>query len=99
VPVPKTRKGRTQQALDFDVVGDRREENSLINDIRRAVELWRANNWNGVTPYTRKLLSHWSAGPPARDEPVFFCQREAAETCGVHLLDRGGARRQPSPRG
>jgi type III restriction enzyme len=70
VPVPKTRKGRSQQALDFDVVGDRRDENSLINDIRRALELWRTNNWNGVTPYTRKLLSHWAAGPPTRDDSV-----------------------------
>ena len=89
VPVPKTRKGRSQQALDFDIVGDRREENSLINDIRRAVELWRANNWNGVTPYTRKLLSHWAAEPPTRDEPVFFCQREAAETA-IFLAEAAG---------
>ncbi len=33
-----------------------------------------------VTPYTRKLLAHWAATPPARDDPVLFCQREAAET-------------------
>src|SRR6266511_6421530 len=82
IPVPPSRKGRraAQQELDFDVTGERREKNTLINDIRREVERWRANNWNGVTPYTRKLLAHWSAGPPTRDDPVFFCQREAAET-------------------
>ena len=46
VPVPVTRKGRrvAQQAIDFDLTGDRREENALINDIRREVERWRANN-------------------------------------------------------
>ena len=49
------------------------------------------NNWNGVTPYTRKLLAHWAATPPDRDEPVLFCQREAAET--AIFLDRG--RRPP----
>lgn len=81
IPVPVTRKGRrsyVQEQLDFDVTGERREANTLINDMRREVELWRANNWNGVTPYSRKLLAHWSAGPPTRDDPVFFCQREAA---------------------
>jgi hypothetical protein len=82
IPVPVSKKGRqaAQLALDFDITGERREQNSLINDIRREVERWRANNWNGVTPYTRKLLAHWAAQPPDRDEPVLFCQREAAET-------------------
>lgn len=81
IPVPVSKKkGETQQTFDFDATGERREQNTLINDIRREVEIWRANNWNGVTPYTRKLLAHWSAGPPTRDEPVLFCQREAAET-------------------
>ena len=83
IPVPVSKKGRqaaAQLTLDFDITGERREQNSLINDIRREVERWRANNWNGVTPYTRKLLAHWAAQPPERDEPVLFCQREAAET-------------------
>ena len=31
-----------QQALDFDVTGERREQNTLINDIRRDVAKWRA---------------------------------------------------------
>src|SRR5204862_4612396 len=53
------------------------------------VERWRANNWNGVTPYTRKLLAHWSAGPPTRDDPVLFCQREAAETA-IFLAEVAG---------
>jgi type III restriction enzyme len=91
VPVPVSRKGRhaAQQAFDFDITGERREQNTLINDIRREVERWRANNWNGVTPYTRKLLAHWAAEPPDRDEPVLFCQREAAETA-IFLTEVAG---------
>ncbi len=91
IPVPTSRKGRRadqQEKLDFDITGARREENTLINDIRREVERWRVNNWNGVTPYTRKLLAHWSAGPH-RDDPVFFCQREAAET-SIFLAEVAG---------
>lgn len=91
IPVPVSKKGRPaeQLTLDFDVTGERREQNSLINDIRREVERWRANNWNGVTPYTRKLLTHWTAQPPDRDDPVLFCQREAAETA-IFLAEVAG---------
>ena len=67
VPVPASRKGRTsapvQESLDFDLTGERIEPNSLINDVRRAVETWRLS-YAGVTPITRKLLQHWS--DPAR---------------------------------
>ncbi len=57
----------------------------MINDIRREIERWRAGNWNGVTPYTRKLLQHWSV----REEPVLFCQREAVETA-IFLTEVAG---------
>jgi hypothetical protein len=77
-----------QDTLDFDVTGERREQNTLINDIRREVERWRASNWNGVTPYTRKLLMHWAPGPH-REDPVLFCQREAAETA-IFLTEIAG---------
>jgi type III restriction enzyme len=70
----------------------RRPSEPLINDIRREVERWRASNWNGVTPYTRKLLAHWAAVPPTRDEPVFFAQREAAETV-IFLAEVAGRHR------
>src|SRR4051812_3446443 len=64
IPVPVTKKGKgkaggEQVALDFDITGERRELNSLINDIRRRVELWRGRRYPGVTPLTRKLLEHW----------------------------------------
>jgi type III restriction enzyme len=92
IPVPKPKKGSAgsgeQQRLDFDPTGERLEENSLINDIRLEVERWRAQNWNGVTPYTRKLLTHWAPGPH-REDPVFFCQREAAETA-IFLAEVAG---------
>ena len=90
LPGPASTKGRQPRlASDFAVTGERREQNSLINDVRREVERWRASNWNGVTPYTRKLLAHWAAGPPDRDDPVFFCQREAAETA-IFLAEVAG---------
>jgi type III restriction enzyme len=90
IPIPISKKGRApQQEFDFDATGERREQNDLINTVRRAVELWRARNWNGVTPYTRKLLAHWAAGPPDRDDPVLFCQREAAETA-IFLTEVAG---------
>ncbi|MGD0876413.1 MAG: DEAD/DEAH box helicase family protein, partial [Acidimicrobiales bacterium] len=89
IPVPLSKKKKAQQSFDFDITGERREVNTLINDIRREVERWRANNWNGVTPYTRKLLTHWAARPPIRDDPVLFCQREAAETA-IFLAEVAG---------
>ncbi len=90
IPLPPSRKGaKDQQAFDLDLTGERREQNTLINDIRREVERRRAGDWNGVTPYTRKLLAHWAATPPARDEPAFSCQREAAETA-IFLAEIAG---------
>lgn len=92
VPIPATRKGRAsgqgvQESLDFDATGERREINTLINDIRREVERWRAS-YLGVTPITRKLLQHWS--DPARGEDrVLFCQREAVETA-IFLAEVAG---------
>jgi type III restriction enzyme len=89
VPVSKKGKGTGEQtALDFDTTGERREANSLINDIRREVERWRAQRFPGVTPYTRKLLLHWAPGAH-RDDPVLFCQREAAETA-IFLTEVAG---------
>ena len=91
VPVPSGRRSGSdaneQQDLDFDVTGERREVNTLINDIRSRVELWRAQGYNGVTPITRKLLLHWA--DPDRENRVLFCQREAAETA-IFLAEVAG---------
>jgi hypothetical protein len=42
------------------VTGERREANSLINDIRARVDHWRAFDYPGVTPVTRE--SSWVTG-------------------------------------
>jgi type III restriction enzyme len=94
IPVPPSKKGKQQQALDFDATGERRELNSLINDIRFEVERWRARNYPGVTPISRKLLQHWAARQPEREDPMFFCQREAAETA-IYLAEAAGRQNNP----
>src|ERR1700694_4786520 len=78
VPVSRKRNFAEQATLDFDVTGERRERNELINDIRRRVDLWRARNYPAVTAISRKLMLYWA--DPSRDNRVLFCQREAAET-------------------
>lgn len=98
IPVPPSKKGRKPgEQTVIDVTGERREPNSLVNDVRRQVELWRARGWAGVTPYSRKLLAHWSAGPPVREKPVLFCQREAAETA-IFLAEVAGRHGYPDYR-
>jgi type III restriction enzyme len=98
IPVPVGRKGSKaaqdgeQQGFDFDVTGERRETNSLINDIRARVELWRARGYIGVTPVTRKLLQHWA--DPSREDRMLFCQREAAETA-IFLAEVAGRHGEP----
>ena len=84
IPIAVAKKGKgkagfEQEAFDFDATGERREKNSLINDIRRDVAKWRrSGEYGGVTPITRKLLQHWA--DPNRENRVIFAQREAAET-------------------
>jgi type III restriction enzyme len=99
VPVPVGRKGpkgrqteAEQQGFDFDATGERREVNSLINDIRTRVELWRARNYGGVTPVTRNLLLHWA--DPGREDLMLFCQREAAETA-IYVAEVAGRHGEP----
>ena len=100
IPVPVSRKGRQgattavaeQQGFDFGVTRERREENSLINDIRSRAELWRARGYGGVTPITRKLLQHWA--DTSREDRVLFCQREAAETA-IYLAEVAGRQGEP----
>lgn len=94
VPIAATRKGPTskggtvQESFDFDATGERREKNSLINDVRRDVAKWRrGGDYAGVTPITRKLLQHWA--DPDRENRVIFAQREAAETA-IFLTEVAG---------
>ena len=99
VPIPVGRRSRTartepvaeQTSLDL-ATGERREANSLINDIRSRVDRWRAYGYPGVTPVSRKLLEHWA--DPNRDDRMLFCQREAAETA-IYLTEVAGRRGEP----
>ena len=99
IPTPVSKKrgknadSAEQESLElFDTTGERREENSLINDIRQRVELWRARGYPHVTPISRKLMQYW--GDPAREERVLFCQREAAETA-IYLAEVAGRHGEP----
>ena len=83
----KARDGSVQEAFEFEGTSERRERNSLINDLRRDVDLWRAYGYNRVTPTTRKLLQHWA--DETKENRVLFCQREAAETA-IFLAEVAG---------
>jgi len=83
VPVPRPRKRGGQMEL-AELTGDQIEPNQLVNDIRERVCRWREAGYPDVTPVTRRLLEYWS--DPQRDNPVLFCQREAAETA-IYLAE------------
>jgi len=99
IPMPPSKKkARTGESLQeesldlFDVTCDRREQNSLVNDMRRRVELWRGRGYPHATPISRKLMQHWAN--PMREERVLFCQREAAETA-IYLAEVAGRHGEP----
>ncbi|MYH49037.1 MAG: hypothetical protein F4151_05760 [Gammaproteobacteria bacterium] len=52
--------------------------NQLVNDIREAVGIWRANGYAGATANTKRLLAHWTN--PLALRRLFFAQVEALET-------------------
>jgi type III restriction enzyme len=95
VPIAQAKKSRSasrtadlfQDELDLDVTGERREKNTLINDLRREVDLWRARGYPRVTAITRNLLEHWA--DPTRENRVLYAQREAAETA-IYLTEVAG---------
>src|SRR5688572_14777672 len=62
----------------------------LVNEIRSRVRAWRERGWPGATRVTRDLLEHWHR-PDRR--PLFFVQREAAETI-IWLTEASPADRQ-----
>jgi type III restriction enzyme len=53
-------------------------EMTLVNLIRERVRAWREAGWPGVTRTTEELLRWWQR--EGRQFPLFFAQREAAET-------------------
>ena len=91
IPKPKKRKKKgdgTQAALVFDegkglsTAAQQYDPTSVINNVRRHVERWRAipnsKDWR-VTPETARLLEHWRHHKFSNLRP-FFCQIEAVET-------------------
>ena len=77
VPVPRPRK-RGQQLELAVFTQDDITTNQQVNEVRAAVDTWRARGWPDVTPVTRRLLEYWTDDD--RDNKLLFCQREAAET-------------------
>jgi type III restriction enzyme len=85
VPVPRPRKRGAQQQLEFaELTADQIEKNQFVNDIRARVKRWRELGRPDVTPVTRRLLEYWT--DPERDNPILFCQLEAAETA-IYLAE------------
>lgn len=72
-----------QLALQEEIV----QQNTLINGLRREVDMWRTAGYPHVTPTSLKLLRHWS--DPHRDNRILFAQREAVETA-VFLAEVSG---------
>jgi len=85
VPVPRPRKRGQQMELEFaEYTADQIRPNDLVNQIRERVQLWRRQGRPHVTYTTRRLMDHWTN--PQRDDPVLFCQLEAAETA-IYLAE------------
>lgn len=99
IPIAQSRKARKareaqQEALDFDLTGERIERNTLINDLWREVQRWRRRDYERATPISRKLMQHWA--DPTRENRVLFCQREAAETAIFFAEVAGDGRKTPN---
>ena len=95
-PVRKGKRGRDDSVQEvLALTHEQVQRNSLINDLRGEVEIWRARNYDGVTPVTRKLLLHWA--DRHRENRVLYAQREAAETA-VYLAEVAGRERYGSRR-
>ena len=92
IPVAPVRKGRTRgadQSVQESLILTHEQvvKNTLVDELRREVAVWRNRRYDGVTPTSRKLLEHWA--DPDRDNPVLFAQREAAETA-IFLAEVSG---------
>ena len=72
---------------------EERDELPLVNRLRADVRRWRAAGYRGASSVTKDLLRHWSSADLPR--PLFFCQREAAETA-IYLLEMALPGRLPS---
>lgn len=78
IPIARPKKKGKQLSFDTEWTGDRIEENTMVNQIREKVSLWRKNDYYDITKRTRFLLDYWNT--PEREKKLFFCQIEALET-------------------
>lgn len=76
--------------LTLALLEETRQENVLINELRRDVANWREAGFPGTTATTAKLLRHWA--DPLRENRILFAQREAAETA-IFLAEVAGRTR------
>jgi type III restriction enzyme len=82
---PKSKKGTNhQKSFTTEWTNDRIQENTLVNDIRHRVAIWRKGGYFGVTPTTARLISYWTS--PEREKKLFFCQNESIETA-IYLTE------------
>lgn len=76
----------------YEVVKGRRSSRMLlVNNLRKAVDEWRENDYEGATETSKQLLTFWfeqSHPPVFGNEPFnfYFCQREAIETI-IYLFE------------
>lgn len=74
----------------YKVVKGRRPSTMLlVNNLRKAVDDWRDNDYPGVTETTKELLTFWFYNDHKVNGELFnfwFCQREAIETL-IYLFE------------
>jgi hypothetical protein len=88
----RTRAGERQLPMLAD---EQFEELTVVNQVRAQVRQWRAAGYPGATPVTRQLLAHWTQ--PEREQRLFFCQLEVAETIIWPALPQRLADRHAQP--
>ena len=90
IPIPQPKKKGKQLVFDSEWTQDRFKESEFINRVRDRVNVWRQQEWPGITNTTSRLLQHWSN--PEREHRLFFCQIEALETAIylTEVADKGG---------
>lgn len=89
----RPRRSETETSVDqlsLALVEETRQDNPLINELRRDVANWRDGGYPGVTATSLKLLRHWA--DPVRENRILFVQREAAETA-IFLAEVAGRTR------
>lgn len=84
-------KGTQRGQSEFEFA-EGREPLVIVNQLRADVAKWRNLKYEGVTPITRELLTHWAR--PDRGRRLFFCQLEAVETT-IYLAEILRSNRKP----